>query len=87
MARGRTGARAAVGAAAVGAAQVVDTVGAGDAFASGFLFAHLQGAPLETAARCGCLCGAQVVQVAGANIGEAEWAALKSRIALLLENI
>ena len=87
VARGRTGARAAVGAAAVGAAQVVDTVGAGDAFASGFLFAHLQGAPLETAARCGCLCGAQVVQVAGANIGEAEWAALKSRIALLLENI
>jgi len=85
--RGRGGARAEVGAATVGAAQVVDTVGAGDAFASGFLFAHLQGAPLETAARCGCLCGAQVVQVAGANIGEAEWAALKSHIALLLENI
>ena len=85
VARGRGGARAEVGAAAVGAARVVDTVGAGDAFAGGFLFAHLQGAPLETAARCGCLCGAQVVQVAGANIGEAEWAALKSRIALLLE--
>jgi len=64
--------------------QVLDTVGAGDSFASGFLRAHLAGASLRLAARCGCLCGTQAVQVAGANIGGAEWAALKSRIDSLL---
>lgn len=78
VAQGRTGVRADVGMAP--GVRVVDTVGAGDTFASGFLSAYLRGAPLEVAARCGCLCGAQAVQVAGANIGEVEWAELKSNI-------
>ena len=82
FARGSGGDRAEAGAGPT--AQVLDTVGAGDSFASGFLRAHLAGAPLRVATLCGCLCGAQAVQVAGANIGAAEWAALKSRIDSLL---
>ena len=36
-------------------------LGAGDAFASGFLYGYLQGWPLERAARMGNACGAIVV--------------------------
>jgi 5-dehydro-2-deoxygluconokinase len=40
---------------------VLNVLGAGDAFASGFLFGFLQGWPLERAARMGNACGAIVV--------------------------
>jgi len=41
--------------------QVLNVLGAGDAFASGFLYGYLQGWPLERAARMGNACGAIVV--------------------------
>ena len=41
--------------------QVLNVLGAGDAFASGFLYGYLQGWPLERAARLGNACGAIVV--------------------------
>jgi 5-dehydro-2-deoxygluconokinase len=40
---------------------VLNVLGAGDAFASGFLFGYLEGWPLERAARMGNACGAIVV--------------------------
>lgn len=40
---------------------VLNVLGAGDAFASGFLYGYLQGWPLERAARTGNACGAIVV--------------------------
>ena len=40
---------------------VLSVLGAGDAFASGFLFGFLQEWPLERAARMGNACGAIVV--------------------------
>ncbi|PQA83613.1 2-dehydro-3-deoxygluconokinase [Limnohabitans sp. TS-CS-82] len=46
-------------------AQVVDTVGAGDAFAVGVISALLEGASLEKAARRGAWLGARAVQVRG----------------------
>jgi 5-dehydro-2-deoxygluconokinase len=62
-ARGSTVFRA--GAAPVDAApfaiEVLNVLGAGDAFASGFLYGYLQGWPLERAARMGNACGAIVV--------------------------
>ena len=42
--------------------RVVDTVGAGDSFNAGFVAAFLSGRDLETAARCGNLCGALSTQ-------------------------
>jgi 2-dehydro-3-deoxygluconokinase len=46
-------------------AQVVDTVGAGDAFAVGVISALLEGATLDQAARRGAWLGARAVQVRG----------------------
>jgi 5-dehydro-2-deoxygluconokinase len=40
---------------------VLNVLGAGDAFASGFLYGYLQGWPLERAVRIGNACGAIVV--------------------------
>jgi 5-dehydro-2-deoxygluconokinase len=43
------------------AVTVVNVLGAGDAFASGFIYGYLQGWPLERAARMGNACGAIIV--------------------------
>lgn len=51
----------------------IDTTGAGDLWASGFLYGLTQGLSLENAARLGCKVGAEVVQVLGAVIPDAGW--------------
>lgn len=56
---------------------VVDTTGAGDLFASGFLHGILQGASLIESARFGCSIGAAVVQVAGVELSDQAWEQLK----------
>lgn len=45
--------------------EAVDTVGAGDAFASGFLVRYVQGAALEDCLRYGNACGAMVASTVG----------------------
>lgn len=45
--------------------EVVDTTGAGDMFAAGFLWAHLRGHGLTAALAAGSLCGARCVEQAG----------------------
>jgi 2-dehydro-3-deoxygluconokinase len=52
---------------------VVETTGAGDAFAAGFLSGLLEGWPPEEAARLGALCGALACTVAG------DWEGLPER--------
>lgn len=49
------------------ATAVVDTTGAGDAFAAGFLLGWLRKEPLETCARWGNWTASRVIQAAGAN--------------------
>jgi len=49
--------------------EVVDTVGAGDAFASGVISALLEGLSLPDAVRRGAWCGARAVQVLGDTEG------------------
>jgi len=53
--------------------QAVDTTGAGDLWASGFLFGLTQGLDLERSASLGCKVGSEVVQVMGAVIPEEGW--------------
>ena len=48
-------------------ARVVDTTGAGDLYASGFLYGLTQGLPLPTCGRIGSLCAAEIISHVGAR--------------------
>lgn len=48
-------------------AQVVDTTGAGDLFAAGFLFGHTRGRPLAECLKLGAICAAEVISHYGAR--------------------
>jgi sugar/nucleoside kinase (ribokinase family) len=52
---------------------VVDTTGAGDLFASGFLHSYLQEKSLEECLRNGSYLASRVIQVFGAEISEKQW--------------
>jgi len=47
--------------------EVVDTTGAGDLFAAGFLQGHVNGRPLATCLRMGAICAAEVISHYGAR--------------------
>ena len=53
--------------------QPVDTTGAGDYWAAGFLSGWLKGKRLETCGHWGSLLGAEIVQVIGASLPEETW--------------
>lgn len=55
------------------AEKVIDTTGAGDLWAAGFLYGTFRGLPLEECGRCASLLGAQAVQQIGAYIPDERW--------------
>ena len=61
----------------VGSGNAVDTTGAGDLWASGFLFGLLNEYPLKKCGRLGSACGYEVCQVVGADIPEKGWQRIK----------
>ncbi len=64
---------------AAGDAGVVDTTGAGDLWASGFLYGLVQGLPLERCGRLASLCGYEVCRVIGASIPEEGWQRIRQQ--------
>ncbi|WP_068070689.1 adenosine kinase [Novosphingobium lentum] len=48
-------------------AKVVDTTGAGDLFAAGFLFGHVRGRPVADCLRMGAICAAEIISHYGAR--------------------
>lgn len=74
LGQGRDGLRLQVGAPPV---KAVDTTGAGDLWAAGFLFGLTEGLGLESAAHLGCRVGSEVVQVLGAVIPDAGWTRIR----------
>jgi sugar/nucleoside kinase (ribokinase family) len=58
----------------------IDSTGAGDHWAAGFLHGHLHGKPLAEAGRRGALLGAAIVQHIGPKIPEALWPELLQAI-------
>lgn len=64
-------------------AHLVDSTGAGDLFASGFLYGYLQGYPLSKCAKIGNRLGSAIVEVQGAELPAEK---LKNIQSFLLEN-
>lgn len=56
-----------------GDGSAVDTTGAGDLWAAGFLFGLVNGYPLQRCGEIGSVCGYEVCQVIGASIPEPRW--------------
>jgi sugar/nucleoside kinase (ribokinase family) len=67
----------------VPAARVIDTTGAGDAWAAGFLYAHLRGKSLAAAGALGSALGSESVQHLGASIPDMHWPRLRALAASL----
>lgn len=60
--------------------QVVDTTGAGDHFAAGFLYGYSLQATLEQSARIGSLLSGNVIETIGAQIPEERWEQIKLKV-------
>ncbi len=58
----------------------VDTTGAGDLWASGFLFGLVRGFPLEKCGEIASACGYEVCQVVGAHIPDSGWQQIRKYI-------
>ncbi|KAL0055474.1 hypothetical protein WJX82_000862 [Trebouxia sp. C0006] len=59
---------------------VTDATGAGDLFASGFLYGMLRQYSLQKCCRMGCLAGGAIVQTLGAEMTQANWKWLFDRL-------
>lgn len=63
-----------------GTGKAIDTTGAGDLWASGFLFGLANELPVDKCGDLGSLCGYEVCQVIGANIPEHGWERIRNAL-------
>lgn len=61
----------------VGTGPAIDTTGAGDLWAAGFLFGLVSGFSLEKCGKLGSACGYEVCQIVGTNIPDDVWPRIK----------
>lgn len=64
--------------------KAVDTTGAGDLYASGFLTGYLQDYPLEVCGKLGSLLSGNIVEVIGAKMDKQRWASIYQESETLL---
>lgn len=64
-------------------AEVIDTTGAGDLYASGFLFGLVTGYSLEDCGETGALLAGNVIEVIGAKIDAARWEKIHQQIKMM----
>ena len=58
--------------------KMVDSTGAGDLFACGFLYGYLQGYPIDKCARLGNLLGGAIVEIQGAELPPGKWQEIRA---------
>lgn len=61
-------------------ANSIDTTGAGDLYASGFLFGLVNNLPMEKCGRIGSLCASKVIEVIGSKMNPETWDYIKKNI-------
>ena len=64
----------------MGTGSVIDTTGAGDLWAAGFLFGLVNGFSMEKCGELGSACGYEVCRVVGASIPDDSWQKIKKRV-------
>lgn len=60
--------------------KVVDTTGAGDYFAAGFLYGYLNNEPLSNCLRKGTILASEVIQVVGTTIHQDTWDLIRKKL-------
>lgn len=63
----------------------IDTTGAGDMYASGFLFGLVNGQPLETCGNIGAILAGRVIEVLGAKLDESAWENIRRQVKSIME--
>jgi sugar/nucleoside kinase (ribokinase family) len=58
----------------------VDTTGAGDLYAAGFIYGHMKGFDPETCGKMGAILAGRIIEVIGAKMDEAHWENLRREI-------
>ncbi|MBP5435107.1 adenosine kinase [bacterium] len=58
----------------------VDTTGAGDLYAAGFLYGFVNGMPLEKCGRIGTIAASSVIEIIGAKLPAERWSTIKEEI-------
>lgn len=66
-------------------ADSIDTTGAGDLYASGFLYGQIHGKPVDTCGRIGAILAAKVIEVMGPKIAESSWGLVRELVAAEME--
>lgn len=60
--------------------QVIDTTGAGDFYAAGFLYGLMNGYPLNKCGKIGSLLSAEVIQIIGTDLPDERWHAIREEV-------
>lgn len=63
--------------------RAIDTTGAGDLFAAGFIYGHRKGLTAETCGKMGAILAGRVIELIGAKMDESQWEILRREIATL----
>ncbi|MCP4310981.1 MAG: adenosine kinase [Bacteroidetes bacterium] len=58
----------------------IDTTGAGDLYAAGFIYGHMKGLPLETCGKIGAILSGRIIELIGAKMDESNWEILRREI-------
>jgi sugar/nucleoside kinase (ribokinase family) len=63
----------------------VDTTGAGDMYAAGFLFGLIHNQPIEICGKIGAVIAGKVIEVYGAKMDESDWEKLRREVKTLMQ--